>query len=67
VAIRESGTLEFFWNFRVVDTIPCQNRIMDGYVDDIDSDFGFVYYTKITFSGADELMKDLTDKKSSLY
>jgi hypothetical protein len=67
VGLRESGQLDFFWNFRVVDTIVVENRILDGYIIDVDADFGFVYYTKITFKGAKEIMTQLSDKNSYLY
>ena len=48
-ALHVSGSLEFIWNFRVVDRILCKDPLRDGFIEDIDSDFGFIYYKKIDF------------------
>lgn len=49
VALRESGSLDFFWNYRIVDTFEVKDELFDGYVEDIDSDFEFIYYKKVSY------------------
>jgi len=48
----------------VVDTIHVTDHLRDGFIEDIDSDFGFIYYKKISFE-ADELLKNLKDLKDT--
>ena len=43
--------------------MPAKNRL-EAFVEDIDFDFGFVYYNKILFEGAAELMNELSNKTS---
>lgn len=50
--MRHSGSIDFFWNFRVVDSYIVEDLVLDGYVEDISSDFGFLYYKLVTFEGA---------------
>ena len=48
LALHESGTLAFLWNFRVVDQFKQKNPIFtEGIVADIYVDFDFVYYRMI--------------------
>ena len=49
--MRKSGSLDFFWNYRIVADISVKNRLIDGFIDDVDFDNGFVYYNQITFEG----------------
>jgi hypothetical protein len=49
VALRESGSLDFFWNYRIVDSFEVKDELFDGYVEDIDSDFEFIYYKKVNY------------------
>ena len=49
IALRESGSLDFYWNYRIVDTLEVNDRLFDGYVEEIDSDFEFLYYKKISY------------------
>jgi hypothetical protein len=46
--LRESGSLDFVWNFRVVDTSKTDDYLLDGFVDSISIDFDFMYYRKFT-------------------
>jgi hypothetical protein len=48
LARRESGSLEFIWNFRIVETMRVEDPLLDGFVDMIDCDFGFMYYRKVS-------------------
>jgi len=59
LALRYSGSLDFFWNFRVVDSFIVRDKIIDGFVDDIESDFGFLYYKIIKFEGSKKLFQEL--------
>ena len=34
-----------------------KNLVDDGYVDEIDSDFGFLYYKKVEFEGTTKLFE----------
>jgi hypothetical protein len=43
----------------VVDSRPVNDLVLDGYVEDIESDFGYLYYKLVTFEGSDDLMKEL--------
>lgn len=52
IALRHSGSIDFFWNFRVVDSRLVNDLVVDGYVEDIESDFGFLYYKLVTFEGS---------------
>jgi hypothetical protein len=67
VALRQSGSLDYFWNFRIVDSYNVNEKLIDGFIDDIYSDFDFMYYEKITFLGIKELMASLNDKSSKKY
>ena len=62
-----SGSIDFYWQFRVVDSQKVEDIVVDGYVEDIDSDFGFIYFIKIEITDASDLIKQLKDKKSALY
>jgi len=44
--------LDYFWNFRVVDFYKVTDIVSDGFVEDIESDFGFIYYRRINFEGS---------------
>jgi hypothetical protein len=35
VALRASGNLDFFWNYRIVDSFEFEDRLFDGYIEDI--------------------------------
>ena len=65
-ALHVSGSLEFIWNFRVVDRILCKDHLRDGFIEDIDSDFGFIYYKKIDFE-AEQCLVGLKDSTSKWY
>jgi hypothetical protein len=65
--LRHSGSVDFFWNFRVVDSFVVDDLVVDGYVEDIDSDFGFLYYKMVTFEGAGKLMVELQETNSDTY
>ena len=65
--MRQSGSLDYFWNFRVVDSFTVTDKLVDGFVDDIYSDFDFMYYSKITFNGVKTLMTSLNDVTSYKY
>ena len=41
--------------------------MLDGFIDEIDSDFGFLYYKKIEFEGAEKLFKEIEDPKHVLH
>jgi hypothetical protein len=51
----------------VVDSKKVEDIVEDGYVEDIDSDFGFIYYIKISFEGAPEVLHQMKDKTSIVY
>jgi hypothetical protein len=57
VALRMSGSIDFYWQFRVVDSQKVEDIVVDGYVEDIDSDFGFIYFIKIEITDASDLIK----------
>jgi len=43
------------------------DKLVDGFIDDIYSDLDFMYYNKITFTGAKELMNSLKEEDSKKY
>lgn len=47
--------------------ISIKNRLIDGFIDDVDFDNGFVYYNQITFEGAKQLMEKLQNQSSPEY
>jgi hypothetical protein len=50
-----------------VYTQQCSDKIIDGFTDDINFDADFIYYNKVNFEGAAELMTKLKDKASREY
>jgi hypothetical protein len=58
VALRESGSLDFFWNYRIVDSFVVKDELFDGYVEDIDSDFEFIYYKKVSYIWGQDKIKE---------
>ena len=66
MALRVSGSLDFIWNFRVVDSLIISDIVSDGYVEDISGDFGFIYFRKISFENSKKLI-ELDDPKSETY
>jgi len=67
VALRASGSLDFIWNFRVVDSLIISDIVVDGFVEDISGDFGFIYFRKISFENSKKLLNDLDNPKSETY
>jgi hypothetical protein len=57
VALHHSGCLEFIWNYRIVDSFPVGDIVETGFVDDIASNFGFIYYKQVNF----EMPKSVQD------
>ena len=47
LARRESGSIEFLWNFRIVESNSEDDALLGGFVDMIDCDFGNMYYRKV--------------------
>lgn len=41
--------------------------VQDGFVEDIASDFGFIYYKKIDFEGSKQLLNELNNTKSAKF
>jgi uncharacterized protein YqkB len=64
--LRASGSLDFFWNYRVVDSLECQDRLFEGYVEDIDSDFGFLYYKRVQYIWGKDKIENLEAKTNTV-
>jgi len=67
LALRTNGSLDYLWNFRIVDTMEVKDYLVDGFVDDITSDFGHLYFKKISFGCEPEVLEDLRNPNSSQY
>jgi hypothetical protein len=64
LARRESGSLEFIWNFRIVETNRVEDPLIDGFVDMIDCDFDFMYYRKVYLDLEEEHAEESTSRFS---
>lgn len=64
IALRKSGSLDFYWNFRLVDEYIITNPVVQGYFTDVDVDFRSIYFTKIYYKVKTEggSSKDMTAK-----
>jgi len=51
----------------VVDSLESKNLLEDGYVEDIEADFGFIYYRKISFEGSQKVIELMCDPKSKMF
>lgn len=65
-ALHVSGTLDFIWNYRVVDTMHVHDAIVDGYVEDIDVDFGYIYYKVVKFE-TEGIIQDIQDGNTQKF
>ena len=65
--MRNTGSVDFFWNYRIVDSFEVKDIMFDGFVESISADFGFLYYKKVHFKwkheDAKEEMKDMNSEK----
>jgi hypothetical protein len=68
IALRNSGSLDFFWNYRIVDSFEVEDRMFDGFVADISADFGYLYYKKIHFDWeTDTIKEEIKDTSSDTF
>lgn len=58
--------MDFFWNFRIVDSLDVLS-FADGFVNDINSDNGHLYFKKVTFETQPEILAELKNKNSTKY
>jgi hypothetical protein len=58
IALRNTGSVDFFWNYRIVDSFEVQDLMFGGFVEAISADFGFLYYKKIQFKWENETIKE---------
>jgi len=65
LALRTNGSLDYLWNFRIVDTLEVKDYLVDGFVDDITSDFGNLYFKRISFGCEPEVLEELRNPKSA--
>ena len=67
LALRTNGSLDYLWNFRIVDTLEVKDYFVDGFVDDIISDFGHLYFKRISFGCSSEIIDELKSPNSAKY
>jgi hypothetical protein len=70
LALHESGSLDFLWNFRVVDQHKVTSPLfIGGIVEDIYADFDFVYYKITEFEEGEgqKVLRELKRKDANLH
>jgi hypothetical protein len=65
--LRTSGSVDYLWNFRVVDTFVANDLVKEGFITEIYYDFGWIYLKKIFVDADPALVANLSNPKSKDY
>jgi hypothetical protein len=68
MALHASGSLDFLWNFRVVDQLKTTTPLLlNGIVEDIYADFDFCYYKVTEFINSHQELRELKLRDPTLH